>query len=96
MLSYDSPLPIKGQTSPAATALPPTFDKISNNGSVMPNSKPSHGRHFAHGHEENYHHIWLVTGPAGCGKSTVAEYLANVLDMPFVEGDSVGCPTPIF
>jgi gluconokinase len=34
-----------------------------------------------------YHHIWLVTGPAGCGKSTVAEFLANALELPYIEGD---------
>jgi adenylylsulfate kinase-like enzyme len=39
-----------------------------------------------------YHHIWLVTGPAGCGKSTVAEYLANALGIPYIEGDKVSTP----
>lgn len=33
------------------------------------------------------HHIWLVTGPAGCGKSTVAKYLADRLNLPYIEGD---------
>ncbi|GAW22945.1 hypothetical protein ANO14919_124920 [Xylariales sp. No.14919] len=33
------------------------------------------------------HHIWLVTGPAGCGKSTVAEYLSESLNLPYLEGD---------
>jgi gluconokinase len=33
------------------------------------------------------HHIWLVTGPAGCGKSTVAKYLADSLNLPYIEGD---------
>lgn len=37
----------------------------------------------------NHHHIWLVTGPAGCGKTTVAESLAAALKMPYIEGDSV-------
>ncbi|KAI6247582.1 putative gluconokinase [Erysiphe necator] len=32
-------------------------------------------------------HIWLLTGPAGCGKSTLGKYLANVLGVPFIEGD---------
>ncbi|KAK3362926.1 P-loop containing nucleoside triphosphate hydrolase protein [Lasiosphaeria hispida] len=36
---------------------------------------------------EKEHHIWLVTGPAGCGKSTVAKYLANSLHWPYIEGD---------
>ncbi|CAK7265373.1 hypothetical protein SEPCBS57363_001549 [Sporothrix epigloea] len=35
----------------------------------------------------NCHHIWLVTGPAGCGKSTVAQYLASSLNVAYVEGD---------
>lgn len=38
------------------------------------------------------HHIWLVTGPAGCGKSTIAESLAASLNMPYIEGDSVRNP----
>ncbi|KAI1176729.1 thermoresistant gluconokinase [Nemania sp. FL0916] len=33
------------------------------------------------------HHIWLVTGPAGCGKTTVAEYLSHSLNLPYLEGD---------
>ncbi|EAQ90877.1 hypothetical protein CHGG_02812 [Chaetomium globosum CBS 148.51] len=32
-------------------------------------------------------HIWLVTGPAGCGKSTVAKHIADSLHFPFIEGD---------
>lgn len=32
-------------------------------------------------------HIWLVSGPAGCGKTTVAKYLAKELSLPYVEGD---------
>lgn len=34
-------------------------------------------------------HIWIVTGPAGCGKTTVAQYLAKELSLPYVEGDDV-------
>ena len=37
-----------------------------------------------------YHHIWLVTGPAGCGKTTVAKYLSAQLNVPYIEGDDVG------
>ncbi|KAJ5679439.1 gluconokinase [Penicillium macrosclerotiorum] len=32
-------------------------------------------------------HIWIVTGPAGCGKSTVGQGLRRALDVPFLEGD---------
>lgn len=37
----------------------------------------------------HHRHIWIITGPAGCGKSTVAMYLANSLELPYVEGDEV-------
>ena len=41
--------------------------------------------------ENNQHHrhMWIITGPAGCGKSTVAGYLAKELSIPYVEGDDV-------
>ncbi|EMR89021.1 hypothetical protein ACHAPC_007808 [Botrytis cinerea] len=32
-------------------------------------------------------HIWLITGPAGCGKSTVAQYVAKAMNLPYIEGD---------
>ncbi|KAJ5902750.1 gluconokinase [Penicillium taxi] len=32
-------------------------------------------------------HIWVVTGPAGCGKSTVGQALHQKLGVPFLEGD---------
>lgn len=34
-------------------------------------------------------HIWVVTGPAGCGKSTVGQVLRKALGTPFLEGDDV-------
>lgn len=37
-----------------------------------------------------YHHIWLVTGPAGCGKTTVAKHLSEKMNVPYIEGDDVG------
>ncbi len=36
-----------------------------------------------------HRHIWIITGPAGCGKSTVAQYLAENLLVPYIEGDEV-------
>lgn len=33
--------------------------------------------------------IWYIIGPAGCGKSTVATYIATALNIPLVEGDFV-------
>ncbi|KAI1006016.1 hypothetical protein K3495_g2203 [Podosphaera aphanis] len=32
-------------------------------------------------------YIWLLTGPAGCGKSTVGKFLAHATGMPYIEGD---------
>jgi gluconokinase len=34
-------------------------------------------------------HIFIVTGPAGCGKTTVAKYLANRYSLKYLEGDDV-------
>jgi gluconokinase len=36
---------------------------------------------------EHAKHMWIITGPAGSGKTTVAEYLAAKLKFPYVEGD---------
>lgn len=36
-----------------------------------------------------HHHIFIVTGPAGCGKSTVAKFLADRYGFEYVEGDDV-------
>lgn len=38
----------------------------------------------------NHHHIFIVTGPAGCGKSTVAKFLAERYGFFYIEGDDVG------
>ena len=37
----------------------------------------------------HHRHMWIITGPAGCGKSTVAQYLAHELKIPYIEGDDV-------
>jgi len=36
---------------------------------------------------DHIEHIWIITGPAGCGKTTVAQFLAKQLSLPYVEGD---------
>lgn len=36
-----------------------------------------------------HRHIWIITGPAGCGKTSVAEYLSTAFALPYLEGDSV-------
>jgi gluconokinase len=34
-------------------------------------------------------HLFIITGPAGCGKTTIAKYLANFYGFPYIEGDDV-------
>ncbi|KAI9797594.1 MAG: hypothetical protein M1833_005377 [Piccolia ochrophora] len=43
-----------------------------------------------------YHrHIWIITGPAGCGKTTVAQHIADKLNLPYIEGDEFHPPPNI-
>lgn len=37
-------------------------------------------------------HIWVITGPAGCGKTSVAEHLHDTYGMPYLEGDTYHTP----
>ena len=39
-------------------------------------------------------HIWVITGPAGCGKTSVAEYLHETFSIPYLEGDTVSVKRP--
>jgi gluconokinase len=54
----------------------------------MPNA---HSNGMASRHDgqlsTEHNHIWLITGPAGCGKSTVAQFIAKSMNLPFIEGD---------
>ena len=78
--SYTVP---QGQKAPTSAALPSI--QPTTNGTSLQAANASKMAGQAGGHT----HIFLVTGPAGCGKSSVAEYLANALNMPYIEGDSV-------
>ncbi|KAM0287010.1 hypothetical protein ACHAQH_000695 [Verticillium albo-atrum] len=80
MLSYDAPGHLNGQ-QPTSRA-----GSMSNQSSVP--LKASKSSHVNGNLDTKYHHIWLVTGPAGCGKTTVAEHLASSLKVPYVEGDN--------
>jgi gluconokinase len=42
----------------------------------------------------SHHHILIVTGPAGCGKSTVAKYLSDRYGFNYIEGDEVSIHFP--
>lgn len=39
-------------------------------------------------------HIWVVTGPAGSGKTSVAQHLHDTLGFPYLEGDTVSPNSP--
>ncbi|KAM0522284.1 hypothetical protein ACHAPE_001872 [Trichoderma viride] len=82
MMSFDTTCAVPGQKPPSAAAL--DIQTVANGTS---HNTESHSATAA-GRAGTHTHIWLVTGPAGCGKSSVAEYLANALDMPYIEGDS--------
>lgn len=92
MLSYDSSaMPIKAPRAPASVPLPPSLQATP----TTPSPLASLNSTTVNGHSaKDQQHIWLVTGPAGCGKSTIAEYLANTLNMPYIEGDSVSVTLP--
>ncbi|EPE31581.1 P-loop containing nucleoside triphosphate hydrolase [Glarea lozoyensis ATCC 20868] len=79
MLSYEN-RPAMGQpTTAASDHLPintPSTTGITN-GTSTSKSQP----------ETKHSHIWLITGPAGCGKSTVAAYIAKAMSLPYIEGD---------
>ncbi len=41
--------------------------------------------------EQKY--LFIIMGPAGCGKSTVAKHLGEVKGWKYIEGDDVSFPT---
>jgi 2-phosphoglycerate kinase len=57
---------------------PPLLQHMSSSAAVL-----------AQASSQEYHHIWLVAGPAGSGKTTVAEHIGAALGIPHLEGDLV-------
>lgn len=98
MLSYDAPVSVNGKVHPTKIAsmtlnnLGP--DPTPKKNTITPVNPISNTIVKSNGQPgPTYHHIWLVTGPAGCGKSTVASHLASALNLPYVEGDEVRHPS---
>ncbi|TVY50130.1 putative gluconokinase [Lachnellula occidentalis] len=88
MLSYEN-RPAMGQNSSTTSNVLPL------SASPPPSSKTTNGTSADKSQSSSSHsHIWLVTGPAGCGKSTVAQYIADALKLPFIEGDEALVPPP--
>lgn len=101
MLSYDNPMSLNGQTPSSPTNISTARSSIPSSPKATRLPLPAvSGTPIINGHVTNgvkangqrapaEHHIWLVTGPAGCGKSTVAKYMASSLNLPYLEGDEV-------
>jgi len=81
MLSYDN-RPAMGQPTPATADHLPISTSSSK---TMMNGTSYNG----HQPGTTHNHIWLITGPAGCGKSTVAQFIAKAMNLPYIEGDEV-------
>jgi len=84
MLSYEN-RPTMAPSTPATSDHLPLSPSASNltNGASLPNGKTNKYDQP----ETTHHHIWLITGPAGCGKSTVAQFIAKTMNLPYIEGD---------
>ena len=86
MLSYENrstmgqPTPATSDHLPLSSSSSSTMIDGTSHNSNQPDTK--------------HHHIWLITGPAGCGKSTVAQFIANAMHLPFIEGDEVSYINP--
>lgn len=93
MLSYNTPPPPAPIMADPLSAPSPE---------PMPSRIPATtSKATTNGTHPQHRHIWIVTGPAGCGKTTVAEYLSKHFSLPYLEGDSVSfeketsSPSPI-
>ena len=87
MLSYNTSV---GQRPSSSGAMPPGRQSIpASPKTALSNGVMANGTTSTDGSPAKQQHIWLVTGPAGCGKSTVAKHIANALQFPFIEGDEV-------
>lgn len=94
MLSYNTSVAVNGQRPSSSGAMssgrqsiPPSPKAARHPTSALSNGVMTNGTTSASGSSSGSQHIWLVTGPAGCGKSTVAKHIADSLGLPFIEGD---------
>ena len=76
-------------TPPSEAAAPAEPAKMTSNPSLA--SAPNTARQ----REEEPKHIWVITGPAGCGKTSVAEHLHDTYSLPYLEGDTYHTPTNV-
>ncbi|KAI1820240.1 thermoresistant gluconokinase [Xylaria intraflava] len=90
-MSHDTPVP-KSREPPSVPSVPPTMGpRESTPEPIDPRTAPATSDNpiaEVDGQPPSkLHHIWLVAGPAGCGKTTVARHLSISLKFPYVEGD---------
>jgi hypothetical protein len=105
MLSYDNRALALGSSHANSAQVSPGSPTMGNNMASMEHMVGDHmlssGLHKVPSQPRQrteHQHIWLITGPAGCGKSTVAQHVAESLKLPYIEGDEVSLqqltPTP--
>ncbi|KAI9819899.1 MAG: hypothetical protein M1827_006469 [Pycnora praestabilis] len=83
MLSYEERSGVYGTAMPASHAVP-AVETMSSHKQISEALQP-----------DLHRHIWIITGPAGCGKSTVAQYISENLSIPYIEGDEYHPPANI-
>ena len=91
MLTSAAPVSVNGQAPPSPNTISTLQAVVAPAAqAILSSAVASSGKVLTHtAVSSSYHHIWLVTGPAGCGKSTIAAYLAKTLEIPYIEGDKV-------
>jgi gluconokinase len=93
MLTYNAHVPINGEL-PSTNSMSTTMDPLGPNpqpidATMTPVTSRNTIAKVDGQQGPKLHHIWLVTGPAGCGKTTVAEHLSLSLKLSYIEGDTV-------
>ncbi|KAF2154910.1 carbohydrate kinase [Myriangium duriaei CBS 260.36] len=80
-----------GSRDPISGASPSNASPYSITAPVLPSDTQS----TEHLPPTQHKHIWFVTGPAGCGKTTSAAFLARTWGLPYLEGDTFHPPANI-
>jgi gluconokinase len=102
MLSFDTPVPVNGKPASGNAMAPTGINNLGRNSKPLGASAApvpvtsTIAPATVNGQQPStHHHIWLVTGPAGCGKTTVAKHLSSTLNLPYIEGDEFHPPANI-
>ncbi|KAH8808276.1 P-loop containing nucleoside triphosphate hydrolase protein [Xylogone sp. PMI_703] len=89
MLSYENRQPTMGQAKSAMA------DHMPISATTYGSFNNATNTHLTRRPEGSHKHIWLITGPAGCGKSTVAKFISEAMNLPYIEGDEFHPPANI-